>query len=107
MIAYALRRLAITVPVLVVISFGTFWAAGEISSPTAQLTLNPRISPEAKQAYVELLGLDRPLHVQYGKWFANFVSGDFGTSLGAQRPGRLAVRGAGGWPTRCCWWPRR
>ena len=81
MIAYALRRLAITIPVLVVISFGTFWAAGEISSPTAQLTLNPRISPEAKQAYVELLGLDRPLHVQYGKWFANFVTGDFGTSL--------------------------
>ena len=81
MIGYALRRLAITVPVLVVISFGTFWAAGQISSPTAQLTLNPRISPEAKQAYVELLGLDRPLHVQYGKWLGNFVSGDFGTSL--------------------------
>ena len=81
MILYALRRLAITVPVLVVISFGTFWAAGEISSPTAQLTLNPRISPEAKQAYVESLGLDQPFLVQYGKWFGNFVTGDFGTSL--------------------------
>lgn len=81
MIGYALRRLAVTVPVLVVISFGTFWAAGEISSPAAQLTLNPRISPEAKQAYIELLGLDRPLGVQYGKWLGNFVTGDFGTSL--------------------------
>jgi len=80
-IGYALRRLAVTVPVLVVISFGTFWAAGEISSPAAQLTLNPRISPEAKQAYIELLGLDRPLGVQYGKWLGNFVTGDFGTSL--------------------------
>ena len=81
MIAYALRRLAVTVPVLVVISFGTFWAAGEISSPAAQLTLNPRISPDAKQAYIESLGLDRPLHMRYGKWLSNVVTGDFGTSL--------------------------
>ena len=81
MIGYALRRLAITVPALGAISFAVFWAAGEISSPTAQLTLNPRVSAEAKQEYVRSLGLDQPLYVQYGKWLGNFITGDFGTSL--------------------------
>jgi peptide/nickel transport system permease protein len=80
-ISYAIRRLAVTVPILFAISFATFWAAGEISSPAAQLTLNPRISAEAKQAYIESLGLDRPFHVQYFKWLGNFVTGDLGTSL--------------------------
>ena len=81
MIRYAVRRLVVTIPILLVISFATFWAAGEISSPTAQLTLNPRISPEAKQAYIESLGLDKPFLVQYLKWLGNFVTGDLGTSL--------------------------
>ena len=81
MIRYAARRLAVTVPILLAISFATFWAANEISSPSAQLTVNPRISAEARQAYVESLGLDQPFGLRYLRWLANFVSGDFGTSL--------------------------
>ena len=81
MIRYAVRRLAVTAPILLVISFATFWATGEISSPAAQLTVNPRISAEAKQAYVESLGLNEPFGVRYATWLGNFVTGDFGTSL--------------------------
>ena len=81
MIRYAARRLAVTAPILLAISFATFWAANEISSPSAQLTVNPRISAEARQAYVESLGLDQPFGLRYLRWLANFVSGDFGTSL--------------------------
>ena len=81
MIGFAARRLAITAPILLAISFAVFWAAGSISSPTAQLTLNPRMSAEAKQAYVESLGLDQPFGVRYVRWLGNFVTGDLGTSL--------------------------
>lgn len=81
MIRYSIRRLAAAIPILVVISIGTFWAAREISSPEAQLTLNPRISPDAKQAYIESLGLDLPVWRQYLTWAGNFVTGDFGVSL--------------------------
>ena len=81
MIWYVARRLAVTAPILLAISFAVFWAAGEISSPTAQLTVNPRISADAKQAYVESLGLDQPFLVRWAQWLGNFVTGDFGTSL--------------------------
>jgi len=80
-IRYAAGRLAITVPILLAVSFATFWAAGEISSPAAQLTLNPRISPEARRAYVESLGLDEPFGARYLTWLGDFVTGDLGTSL--------------------------
>ncbi len=81
MIRYAAGRLAITVPILLAVSFATFWAAGEISSPAAQLTLNPRISPEARRAYIESLGLDEPFGARYLTWLGDFVTGDLGTSL--------------------------
>ena len=81
MIRYAARRLAVTAPILLLISLATFWAAGQISSPAAQLTVNPRISAEARQAYIDSLGLEQPFGTRYLKWLGNFVTGDFGTSL--------------------------
>ena len=81
MIRYAARRLAVTAPILLLISLATFWAAGQISSPAAQLTVNPRISAEARQAYIDSLGLEQPFGARYLKWLGNFVTGDFGTSL--------------------------
>ena len=81
MISYAARRLAVTAPILLVISFATFWAAGEISSPTAQIALNPRISAEARRAYAESLGLNEPFGARYLRWLGNLVTGDLGTSL--------------------------
>ena len=81
MIRYAVRRLAVTAPILLLISLATFWAAGKITSPAAQIAVNPRISAEARQAYAESLGLDDPFGVRYLRWLGNFATGDFGTSL--------------------------
>ena len=81
MIRYAARRLAVTAPILLLISLATFWAAGKITSPAAQIAVNPRISAEARQAYAESLGLDDPFGVRYLRWLGNFATGDFGTSL--------------------------
>ena len=81
MIRYAARRLAVTAPILLLISLATFWAAGKISSPAAQIAVNPRISAEARRAYVESLGLNDPFGVRYLKWLGNLATGDFGTSL--------------------------
>ena len=81
MIRYAARRLAVTAPILLLISLATFWAAGKISSPAAQIAVNPRISAEARRAYAESLGLNDPFGVRYLKWLGNLATGDFGTSL--------------------------
>ena len=81
MIRYAARRLAVTAPILLLISLATFWAAGKISSPAAQIAVNPRISAEARRAYAESLGLNDPFGVRYLKWLGNLATADFGTSL--------------------------
>ena len=81
MIRYAVRRLAVMAPILLLISLATFWAAGKISSPAAQIAVNPRISAEARRAYAESLGLNDSFGVRYLRWLGNLATGDFGTSL--------------------------
>lgn len=43
-------------------------------------------SPEAMQRIIEKYGLDQPVHIQYIRWMANLLRGDFGWSKTAQRP---------------------
>ena len=81
MARYALRRLVVTLPILAVISLGAFWAADNITKPTAAFAVNPRISAADRAAYVEALGLDLPFWTRYFHWLGNFVTGDLGTSL--------------------------
>lgn len=75
------KRIAITIPILVVVSIAIFASARYIASPEGQLTLNPRISAEDRARYRESLGLDRPSYEQYLNWLGDFVRGDFGVSL--------------------------
>lgn len=49
------------------------------------------LSPEAAAAMRANLGLDRPLPVQYVKWLAAFVTGDFGYSYTYQAPVRSVL----------------
>ena len=75
------KRIAITIPILMVVSIGIFAAARYIASPEGQLNVNPRIDAEAKARYRESLGLDRPSYEQYLSWLGDFVRGDLGVSL--------------------------
>lgn len=81
MLRYALRRLAATVPILLAISFGVFWMANKIAKPGVDVVGNSRITPEARAAYLESLGIDDPLPLRYLQWLGDFVRGDLGTSL--------------------------
>ncbi|MDE2453054.1 MAG: ABC transporter permease [Burkholderiales bacterium] len=48
--------------------------------------LVPRGTPEFRAEIAARLGLDRPLPVQYGKWIAGALHGDFGLSLVTSTP---------------------
>ncbi|NNE11323.1 MAG: ABC transporter permease [Ilumatobacter sp.] len=85
MIAYAVRRLLSSVPVLLVLSIVSFAATRAVSSPEAGIRSNPRVTPEDIQRYREQLGLDDPAAVQYLRWLSNVVRGDLGTSLVSNR----------------------
>ena len=51
-----------------------------LSGDPAQFLLPLEASPEQYQEITELLGLDKPLHVQYLKWMSEVLTGNLGTS---------------------------
>jgi peptide/nickel transport system permease protein len=80
----ALRRLAYSIPVLLVATFLLFWMVRTTFDPTARL--RQVRDPDVIARETERLHLDDPLVVQYGKWLGNFVTGDWGESSRTREP---------------------
>lgn len=78
MLRYAGRRLAYSVPVVLVASFVFFWAIRSTFDPLAKLRQGR--DPGVITRETARLGLDRPVIEQYGLWMKAFVSGDWGVS---------------------------
>lgn len=78
MLPYVLRRIAISIPVVLIASFLLFAFVRETFDPTARLR-NVR-DPNVIARETERLGLNDPVYVQYGKWLGEFVQGDWGES---------------------------
>lgn len=78
MIRFALRRVAYSVPVLLVASFLLFWAVRSTFDPVAKLRQGR--DPSAVQREIERLGLNDSIPHQYLLWMKGFLSGDWGTS---------------------------
>ncbi|MDH3398151.1 MAG: ABC transporter permease [Acidimicrobiia bacterium] len=85
MVRYTLRRIFITIPILLVMSVLTFIGARAVASPESALRFNPRVRAEDIARYREQLGLDDSEFVQYTRWLGKFVTGDLGNSLVARR----------------------
>jgi peptide/nickel transport system permease protein len=85
MLAYALRRLVLAIPLLIGITFVSFvvihLAPGD---PTTIITGgDPSLvhDPKLYQQLVQEFGLDKPLHIQYWNWLKRLVRLDFGKSF--------------------------
>ncbi len=63
-------------------------------SPLAGPAENPYVSPQAIEQMRRNFALDQPLHVQYLRYLANLVRGDWGTSYAMHRPVLDAFRDA-------------
>lgn len=79
MLSYALRRLAVAVPTLLVIITLSF--ALERLAPGGPFDQEQTLTPAVRANLDRLYGLDRPLPVQYGRYLAALARGDFGPSL--------------------------
>ena len=76
---YIAKRILQTIPLIIIVSFISFFLIRLAPvDPLAELKLNPSITQETLDYEVERLGLDKPIIVQYGKWFKSFVQGDLG-----------------------------
>jgi peptide/nickel transport system permease protein len=84
--AFVLRRLVLSVPILLLVSIMVFSLIHLIPGNPATVILGQEATPEAVAALEHELGLDRPLIVQYFTWLGNVLQGDLGRSLVDRSP---------------------
>lgn len=76
-----LTRIAISIPVLFIMTILTFFLASLVPGDAAVQILGQDATPERVAELNAQLGLDRPVLVQYWDWFTGIFSGDLGRSL--------------------------
>lgn len=81
MTTYVLRRLAFLGLTIVVTSLVIFITTQLLPGDVARVVLGREAGEEALAAFREANGLNDPLPVQYVRWLADFLRGDWGTSL--------------------------
>jgi peptide/nickel transport system permease protein len=79
--AFLVRRLLLTLPVLFIVSVLCFSMINLIPGDPATVILGPEASQHAKEQMTERLGLNEPIPVQYVDWLGGVLHGDLGESL--------------------------
>ena len=86
MLNYFLKRFLGVIPTMLIVAVLVFLFVHLLPGDPARLAAGP----EADSATVELvrkdLGLDKPMHEQFVRFFTNALQGEFGTSLRSKRP---------------------
>jgi peptide/nickel transport system permease protein len=89
MTGYIFRRLLLTIPMLLGITFLTyltiFLAPGGPAAGIMQ-DFNPKVSPELKEKMIKHFHFDQPVYVQYGLWLKRLVTLDWGESYKDNQP---------------------
>lgn len=91
MIAHIIRRIALMIPNVILLTFLLFASVATLLGSPAAMMLGQEASPEAIREINERYGFDRPVVVQYLDWVGNALSGDFGRSYTTQQPVADAV----------------
>ncbi len=81
LIAFAGRRLAQAIPVLLIITVAAFSVIHLVPGDPARVMLGSRATDEAVQVLRQQLGLDKPLVTQYLDFLTSAVQLEFGDSL--------------------------
>ena len=86
MIPFLVRRLLLTIPVLLGVATLVFALMHLIPGDPAQAMLGETAAEEDIAALRARLGLDRPWPEQYGSYLMGVVGGDLGTSISTSWP---------------------
>jgi peptide/nickel transport system permease protein len=80
-------RAAWAIPVLLIVTFLTFWAVKSATDPVQSfLRINTRATPEMVEEYKVKHGLIGSTPEQYVRWLGNFVTLEWGNSIKGNRP---------------------
>jgi peptide/nickel transport system permease protein len=86
MLNYALRRVLLTIPILVGLSIILFAFVRALPGGPEDALLGER-GTDAQEAQIrEELGLNEPIYVQYGRYMKNLLSGNLGVSVSTRQP---------------------
>lgn len=92
MTTYIVRRLLLMIPTLLGITVMVFAISRIAPGDPVSLSMGPggqldaERAADVREARMKLYGLDKPVHVQYGKWLWRVVRFDFGDSIKHHRP---------------------
>jgi len=84
--SYIARRLLLAVPVLFGVSVLVFLILHLTPGNPALVIAGPDAPPNVVRDVERSLGLDQPLYIQYGRYLARIVRGDFGRSIQSHEP---------------------
>jgi peptide/nickel transport system permease protein len=85
MLRFALTRILMSVPTLLIVSVSVFGLIRLIPGDPASLVLGDLATPASIADLQARLGLDQSLPVQFGIWFGNLLKGDLGQSINSQQ----------------------
>jgi peptide/nickel transport system permease protein len=83
---YVLRRVALMVPTLLLVSVIVFTLNHMLPGDVVVLMFEEKAYAKDLDALRAKLGLDRPLYIQYFSWLGDVVQGNLGESLWTKRP---------------------
>ena len=88
---YALRRIGLFIPTLILTTLIVFVLFFLVPGDAAMVILTGEegagaVTQEDIDRMRHELGLDRPIHIQYGSWIWGILRGDLGTSIWYQTP---------------------
>ena len=85
MIAYSVRRLLQAILVMIVVAFVSFAMFNHVGDPVDNM-VGQEATFEDREAIRDRLGLNDPFLLQFSRFMANAMTGEFGISLRLQRP---------------------
>jgi len=91
---YVGRRLIQLVPVLLGVSVLVFFGMHLIPGDVVVLLLGEKASPSEIERLRHQLGLDQPIYIQYLRFLADALRGDFGVSIRTRQPVIWEIRQA-------------
>jgi peptide/nickel transport system permease protein len=83
---YALRRLILTIPILLGVTVICFALVQLAPGDPVQSLVRPDATPEQIQTLRAFYGLDQPVYIQYFMWLWRVIGGNFGTSISTNLP---------------------
>lgn len=79
--SYVIRRILGLIPTMLLVSVIVFLLTHFIPGNPAAVRLGPSATTEQIERMTEEMGLNKPIYVQFGRWFSGVMQGDLGKSI--------------------------